>query len=132
MIRFATMSAALAALTLTPAAMANDMDDAAPMASGSPVRLVEFDGEWELLKVSTRLRVWRSHLGYTRDVDADGKPTDCVIEDEFRRAHVNQKLCGVLMKHHTFEPARDGSDAPVPGTYSARLSYIEMRQNQDN
>ena len=55
------------------------------------------------------------------------KATGCEIEDEFRRTYVNQKLCSVLMKTHTFQPARDASNAPVPGSYSNSLSYMELR-----
>nr|WP_298927139.1 hypothetical protein [uncultured Erythrobacter sp.] len=95
-----------------------------------PVKLVEFDGEFEVLKTSRRLRVWRSHLAYTIKVDADGKPTGCELTDGFRRTYVKKKLCDVLVKHHTFEPARDESDAPVEGTYTARLSYMDMRNAQ--
>ena len=95
--------------------------------AGTPVKLVEFSGGREVLKTSSQLRVWRSHLGYRLAVDAEGKATGCEIEDEFRRTYVNQKLCSVLMKTHTFQPARDASNAPVPGSYSNSLSYMELR-----
>lgn len=32
------------------------------------------------------------------------------------------------MKSHTFEPARDASDAPVAGSYTNSLSYVDLRE----
>ena len=110
----------------TPAWADTASQDMAP-AAGTPVKLVEFDGGWELLKTSSQLRVWRSNLDYSIAVDADGKATDCAITDEFRRAYVNKKLCSVLVKSHTFEPARDATNMPVAGTYTGSVSYMDLR-----
>ena len=129
MVRILSLSAAAAALAFAPASGANDQaETVSDTAEVTPVKLVEFNGGWEVLKTSSQLRVWRSHLGYTIAVDAEGKPTECEIEQEFRRAYVNKKLCSVLMKTHTFEPARDATDAPVPGSFTNQLSYLELRE----
>jgi hypothetical protein len=93
-----------------------------------PARLIEFTGDREFLKESSRLRVWRGEVGYTLEVDAAGTPIDCALTEEFRLNYVNDKLCQVLMKHHSFEPAEDASGAPVEGSYEGRLNFLEMRQ----
>ena len=93
-----------------------------------PARLIEFTGDREFLKESSRLRVWRGEVGYTLEVDAAGTPVDCALTDEFRLNYVNDKLCEVLMKHHSFEPAKDASGAPVEGSYEGRLNFLEIRQ----
>lgn len=128
MLRFASLTAAAAALAFTPAAIANDAAEVAPAAEARPAKLVEFDGGWEVLKTSARLRVWRSHLAYKLSVDADGNPTDCELTEKFRRTYVNKKLCSVLLKTHRFEPARDASNHPVAGNYSNSLSFKELRE----
>lgn len=135
MIRLLSLSAALAALVSTPAVMADDQTDnrtsaSSAITSAAPVRLVEWDGDFELLKTSRRLRIWRSHLAYRMTVDAQGNATGCEITDSFRRSYVSETLCEILMEHHTFEPAHDESGAPVEGAYTARLSYMEMRERQ--
>lgn len=93
-----------------------------------PARLIEFTGNREFLSESTRLRVWRGEVGYTLEVDASGTPVDCELTEEFRMNYVNDRLCEVLMKHHSFEPAEDDSGAAVESTYAGRLNFMEMRE----
>lgn len=95
-----------------------------------PARLIEFTGDREFLKESSRLRVWRGEVGYTLEVDAAGTPVDCHLTEEFRMNYVNDKLCEVLIKHHTFEPAVDATGLAVDGVYEGRLNFMEIRQNQ--
>ncbi|MEE4339452.1 hypothetical protein [Erythrobacter sp.] len=119
-------AAAAAAILLSPPAFAQDAG--VEHADGAtPVRLVAFDGEQEFLKTSKRLRIWRAAVGYTLSVDEAGKVTGCKLVNEFRKNYVNQMLCEVLVEHHTFEPAHDASGAAVPGTYTARLVYEDLR-----
>lgn len=92
-----------------------------------PARLIEFTGDREFLKESSRLRVWRGEVGYILEVDAAGTPVDCELTEEFRMNYVNAKLCEVLMKHHSFEPAVDASGTPVEGSYEGRLNFMEIR-----
>ncbi len=94
----------------------------------TPVKLVEFDGGWEFLKLSRRMRIWRPSVTYQLTVDSVGKATECELEDEFRQNYVNMKLCEVLIEHHTFEPARNGQDDAVSGTYRSTLNYLELRE----
>lgn len=95
-----------------------------------PARLIEFTGDREFLKQSSRLRVWRGEVGYTLEVDSAGTPTDCRLTEEFRMNYVNDKLCEVLIKHHNFEPAQDASGALVEGSYEGRLNFLEMRERE--
>ncbi|AWW74505.1 hypothetical protein CD351_08710 [Erythrobacter sp. KY5] len=132
--RLLALSAATAALTLTPAALAKaDGDEtgaqAASVAAGeaTPVRLKEWTGDWELMKTSRRMRVWRSHLAYKLTVDAAGEVTDCEITEEFRMRRVSDRLCDVLSEHHMFEPAHNAAGAPVEGSYVSRISYMDVR-----
>ncbi len=94
-------------------------------------QLVSFDGQYEFLKTSRRLRIWRPDVAYTLSVGPDGHVTACEITESFRRTYVNQKLCDVLSKHHHFEPAQDDSASPVAGKYSARLNYVDIRTALD-
>jgi hypothetical protein len=95
-----------------------------------PARLVEFTGDREFLKESSRLRVWRGEVGYTLEVDAGGMPVECRLTEEFRMNYVNNKLCEVLLRTHSFEPAQDSSGTAVASTYEGRLNYLEMRAKE--
>ena len=136
MIRTLALPVAAAAFVLTPAAMANNDGVEAHVEGASaaeeegavPAKLVLWDGDWELMKTSQRLRVWRSHLAYRLTVGTDGEVTSCELTESFRMAYVAQRLCAVLSEHHTFEPALDKSGTPVEGSYSARISYTELRE----
>lgn len=125
-------AAAAVVLFASPAVMAGDVGTIAADASevdgeASPVRLVSFDGQWQFLKTSSRLRIMRSAIDYTLTVDAAGDVTGCTLDREFRRTYINKRLCDVLIKHHTFEPAHDASGTAVPGSYTARLVYADLR-----
>jgi hypothetical protein len=128
----ALMSAAvLSSLVCAPAALAGDQaGDGAERSEVRPARLIAFDGAREFLKTSTRLRVWRGEVGYTLAVDAAGTPTECELTERFRMNYVNDKLCEVLLKHHTFEPALDASGAPVEGSYEGLINYQELRDKE--
>ena len=129
----ALISAVLAMFgALAAPAFAEDaaQNDGTARSKVQPARLIAFDGAQEFLKESSRLRVWRGEVGYTLQVDTAGKPTGCELENKFRRTYVNVKLCEVLMKHHSFEPARDASGTPVGGSYEGRLNYLEMREKE--
>lgn len=135
MTRSVSFLAAAAALAFTPAvAASNDgvdahVENAAAAIDGpSPVKLVAWNGDFELLKTSRRLRVWRSHLAYRMSVDAEGNATACELTEEFRSNYVNKTLCAVLMDHHEFAPALDESGDAVAGDYTARLSYLDIRE----
>lgn len=125
--RIALPFAALAALALAPAAMAGDHVDTAGASLATPAKLVSWDGDFELLKTSRRLRIWRSHLAYKLTVDSEGEVTGCELTESFRMKSVSNSLCEILSEHHTFEPALDASGQPTEGSYSARISYQELR-----
>lgn len=121
---------ALAALASPVLADGKAQNDGTARSQVKPARLVEFTGSREFLKESARLRVWRGEVGYTLSVDAAGTPTDCEIAERFRMNYVNAKLCEVLLKHHSFEPAQDDSGAAVEGSYEGRLNFLELREKE--
>jgi hypothetical protein len=112
-------------------ALADEMqNDGTARSKVKPARLIEFTGDREFLKESSRLRVWRGEVGYTLEVDAAGQITSCELAEKFRMNYVNAKLCEVLVKHHSFEPALDASGAAVESSYEGRLNYLEMREKE--
>jgi hypothetical protein len=125
---FAVVLAALGGVLAVPA-LADDaaQNDGTARSKVKPARLVEFTGDREFLKESSRLRVWRGEVGYTLEVDAAGTPVDCHLTEKFRMNYVTDKLCEVLLRTHSFEPAQDASGSAVPSTYEGRLNYLEMR-----
>ena len=126
-----TSTAVLFSLVCAPAVHAEDQaGDGTARSKVKPVRLIAFDGAREFLKTSTRLRVWRGEVGYTLEVDAAGTPTDCELTERFRKNYVNDKLCEVLLKHHSFEPALDASGTPVEGSYEGLINYQELRDKE--
>lgn len=122
--------ALIAAIAAPLAADDQAQGDGTARSKVKPARLVEFTGDREFLKTSSRLRVWRAEVGYTLDVDTAGVPTDCELTDKFRMNYVNDKLCEVLLKHHTFEPAVDASGAPIESSYEGSLNYVELREKE--
>jgi len=128
-VRLPAIFAALAVVCMPVAVAADDAKgDGTARSMVKPARLIEFTGDREFLKASSRLRVWRSDVGYTLEVNAAGAPTECALTERFRMTYVNDKLCEVLMKHHSFEPALDAAGAPVEGSYEGRLNYMELQE----
>jgi hypothetical protein len=119
--------AALCAVSAPALAEDAAQNDGTARSKVKPARLVEFTGDREFLKESSRLRVWRSEVSYTLEVDAGGTPIDCHLTEAFRMNYVNDRLCEVLLRTHSFEPAQDASGAPVEGSYEGRLNFLEMR-----
>ncbi|MEO0589758.1 MAG: hypothetical protein AAFZ11_04270 [Pseudomonadota bacterium] len=97
----------------------------------TPAKMVEFDGGFDFLSTSRKLRIWRSSVQFDMKVDATGHATDCEVVDRFRKNYINMKLCEVVMDHYTFEPARDERNQPVEGSYRASLSYADLRAELD-
>lgn len=129
--KFALLLVPVTALAVIAApALADEkaQNDGTARSKVKPARLIEFTGDREFLKESSRLRVWRGEVGYTLEVDAAGTPTDCELTEKFRMNYVNDKLCEVLLKHHSFEPAVDASGAAVESSYEGKLNYLEMRE----
>lgn len=131
--RFAMLPLAVAAFAFAPAALANDEDETvlenAAIEAGvaTPARLVSWDGDFELMKSSRRMRIWRSHLAYRLTVDAQGEVTDCELTETFRMRRISDRLCEILSAHHHFEPAQNEDGVPVEDVYNSRISYQEMR-----
>lgn len=128
--KIAFVTAATVALIAAIPAHAGDgsRGDGTARSKVKPARLIEFTGDREFLKSASRLRVWRGEVGYVLQVDEAGKPTGCEITDKFRRTYVNDTLCDVLLKHHSFEPAEDATGTAVEGSYEGRLNFLELRE----
>ncbi|MEM7700813.1 MAG: hypothetical protein AAF251_02640 [Pseudomonadota bacterium] len=141
-----TLPAVCAALVCAPADLGQDMTvamtqetpatpavPAATARSAKPkaVKMVEFDGAFDFLNMSRRLRIWRPAVQFDMKVDEEGHATECEVVDRFRKNYVNIKLCEVAMAHYTFEPARDAHNQAVEGSYRAKLSYKELREELD-
>lgn len=117
-----------AAIASEEEAIVETVVEEAQLVEATPVRLVSWDGDSELLKVSQRMRIWRSHIAFRLTVDAQGNATECELTETFRRKRVNDRLCEVLLANHTFEPAHDETGTAVEGSYSDRMSYLEIRE----
>lgn len=115
--------------TDTQIAVATETDE--NLVDPTPATMVEFDGGHDFLKMSRRLRVWRTSVQFDMTVDAEGHATDCEVVDRFRKTYVNMKLCEVVMNHSTFEPARDDHNQPIEGSYRHNLSYADLREQLD-
>lgn len=50
------------------------------------------------------------------DVDADGKPTECIIVSSSGDAALDAKTCEVVMERAEFSPAMEDADTPVAGS----------------
>lgn len=96
-----------------------------------PAKPLSFDGAYDFMKTSRRLRIWREAVQFDMTVDANGEATDCEVVDRFRKTYINTKLCELVMEHYTFEPARNEKDEAVEGSYRARISYAQLREELD-
>ena len=138
-----TLPAVCAALACAPADLGADtvnqlapQDNEIMVSASKPaepigVKLVEFDGAFDFLNTSRRLRIWRPAVQFDMKVDEQGHATECEVVDRFRKNYVNIKLCEVAMAHYTFEPARNAQNQAVVGSYRAKLSYKELREELD-
>jgi len=120
-------AAAVTKVSETPEVPAAPKDRKEPRS----VKVVEFDGAQDFLNMSRRLRIWRPAVHFNMKVNEQGEATDCEVVNRFRKNYVNLKLCEVAMSHYTFEPARNAQDEAVAGSYLAKLSYKELREEVD-
>ena len=109
-------SAVLSMLSLSTAASATEVE-------AKPAKLIEFDGGQELAVEAIRVGMLTQTLSYTLTVGADGKPTGCELGRDFRRKYVEIALCRTLMKHHSFEPARDAQGNAVEGNFAGQIDF---------
>jgi len=102
---------------------------AAQLAPHGPV-LIEFDGIHQLAAEASRVGMLSQVLTFTLTVDAAGNPTECTINRTFRRKYIEIALCRPLLKHHSFQPARDPDGNAIEGVYSGSIDF-NMFYNQD-
>jgi hypothetical protein len=125
---FCSVLVALAAIAVPALADEAPRGDGTARSKVKPARLIAFTGDREFLKESQRLRVWRGEVGYRLAIDTAGQPIHCELAERFRMTYVNEKLCEVLLRTHSFEPAEDASGSAVTDTYEGRLIYLELRE----
>lgn len=91
---------------------------------------IAFDGLQQLAAAASRQRLLSEVIGFTLEVDAEGKATDCKLDRDFRRKLVTIELCRPLLEHHRFEPARDADGDAIAGTYASQIDF-RMWMKQD-
>ena len=57
-------------------------------------------------------------VGYTVDVDATGRVTQCRVTQTSGSAALDQATCRVVTRRGRFRPATDAAAQPLPGSYS--------------
>ncbi len=62
-------------------------------------------------------------------VDAQGTPTECVVQAPRTETGSEQLACREIMKTARFEPARDVAGNPVPSYYATTIFYYTRRWN---
>ena len=121
MIRAARLIASIS--LLLGAIPAHWQDEAATTSLARGPVFVSFDGLHQLVAEANRQRMLTQELGFTLEIDAEGKPTECELNREFRRRALEIALCRPLLRHMKFEPARDENGEPTTGTYSSVINF---------
>ena len=68
-------------------------------------------------------------VGFTLQVDANGRPTDCAVTSSSGNVELDAFACSTLMKRAKFDPKLvDG--VPVPSTYSTSVRWV-LPQNRE-
>lgn len=101
--------------------MAASASDAATGPRG-PV-LIAFEGLNQLAAEASRQAMLSQVLGFTLTIDAEGKPTQCELDRDFRRRATEIALCRPLLRYHRFEPAIDAQGNPVEGRYRSQIDF---------
>jgi hypothetical protein len=86
-----------------------------------PPVVLAFDGVEELVAAAERQGLLSDAVGFALKVDAEGRAVECTLGRGFQRAQAD--LCGPLLAHHRFDPARDQEGNPVPGIYLSRVDF---------
>jgi hypothetical protein len=109
----AGISASLQAQEPTPAAL--------------PPELVSIDYKM-LYRQLMQLGMVSQVLGYSLNVDADGKATGCSFSRRFSRRYTREQLCKAFMTYTEFRPARDAAGNAVAGTYESEIEIASFFQ----
>lgn len=97
-------------------------------ASGSgaqPAELVDFDYH-RFFERAFRLGLPTQRIAYVLTVGADGKPTDCALNRDYRYAATDRQMCRQIMRVARFNPARDAQGNAVASTYSGEVMMVNV------
>ena len=61
--------------------------------------------------------------GFTLQIDANGRVTNCAITQSTGHAQLDTATCRLLRSRARFTPARDSSGAIVAGSYSSSVAW---------
>lgn len=98
------------ALAASPPKAVNEASWAAELQKGYPNYLVRAKEE---ARIDVRLTIATS-----------GKPTFCEVPEVEGLTSFNDTACLLLLKHATFEPARDAAGKPLVARYPLRISFV--------
>lgn len=57
-------------------------------------------------------------------VDATGSPSSCDIASSSGSASLDSTTCAILMRHATFNPARDAKGVAIPGDFPVPVRWV--------
>jgi len=64
-----------------------------------------------------------ARIGVRLTIGTDGKPTYCEVTAVVGPTSFNDTVCLLMLRHATFEPARDENGDPLVSRYSTRVSF---------
>lgn len=62
-------------------------------------------------------------VGFTLSVDAEGRPSDCVVTRTSGVALLDETACSLMMRRARFEPARDAEGKAIAARWSSRFRW---------
>lgn len=62
-------------------------------------------------------------IGVALNIGTNGRPTYCEVREVVGPTSFNDTVCLLLLKHATFEPARNAQGEPIIGRYSTRVTF---------
>lgn len=64
-----------------------------------------------------------ARIGVALNIGTNGKPTYCEVTEVVGLTSFNDTVCMLLLRHATFEPARNAQGEPVVGRYATRVTF---------
>jgi outer membrane biosynthesis protein TonB len=62
-------------------------------------------------------------IGVVLTIGTNGKPSYCEVSDVAGPTSFNDTVCLLLLRHATFEPARNGEGEPIVSRYATRVTF---------
>ncbi len=119
LISAAAINAPLAAdsgIEMRGLAVSQSADAGNVVRASQPVELVEFNYR-KFFRRATQLGMLTQELGYSVDLDADGKVVDCAFSRSFDNPFTTKELCRAIARSARFKPAHDAQGNATAGTY---------------